>query len=133
MIKVFVSQNPNQEPVASVFTFNVREDCDSIQESIKLTTAERNKPKTVADILKDGEEGLLKNQDVQMSLLRQDPELWKMFQTMVIGKQITEEQFWRARVVHTPPSCPNSGVGDVFPSVELTVVCGIAFITSSCY
>src|SRR5438552_13716624 len=62
MIKVFVSQDPAQEPVASVFTFtsaNARADCDTIQEAIKAATAERNKPKTVADILKEGEEGLL--------------------------------------------------------------------------
>jgi hypothetical protein len=106
MIKVFVSQDPAKEPVASVFTFtstNAREDCDSIQESIKQATAERNKPKTVTDILKEGEEGLLKNTDVQMSLLKQDVELSKMFTSLVIeGKQLTAEQFWRARVVSTP-------------------------------
>ena len=102
MIKVFVSQSPAQEPVASVFTFtsaNAREDCDTIQEAIKTATAERNKPKTVADILKEGEESLLKNTDVQMSLLKQDVELSKMFRTMVIEGQLAAEQFWRARVV----------------------------------
>ena len=102
MIKVFVSQNPTQEPVASVFTFtsaNAREDCDTIQEAIKTATAERNKPKTVADILREGEEGLLRNTDIQMSLLKQDPELSKMFTTMVIEGQLAPEQFWRARVV----------------------------------
>ncbi len=102
MIKVFVSQDPAQEPVASVFTFtsaNARADCDAIQEAIKAATAERNKPKTVADILKEGEEGLLKNTDVQMSLLKQDVGLSKMFRTMVIEGQLPAEQFWRARVV----------------------------------
>ena len=102
MIKVFVSQDPTQEPVERVFTFtssNAREDCDFIQESIKQATAERNKPKTVADILKEGEEGLLGNEDVQMSLLKQDPELSKMFKEMVLTKHLTGEQFWRARVV----------------------------------
>jgi hypothetical protein len=102
MIKVFVSQNPTQEPVASVFTFtsaNAREDCDTIQEAIKTATAERNKPKTVADILKEGEESLLKNTDMQMSLLKQDVQLSKMFRTMVIEGQLAAEQFWRARVV----------------------------------
>jgi hypothetical protein len=99
MIKVFVSQDPAQEPVPSVFTFTSREDCDIIQESIKAATAERNKPKTVADILKDGEEGLLKNGDVQMSLLKSDPELQKIFKEMVIDGPLTDKQFWRARVV----------------------------------
>ena len=102
MIKVFVSQNPNQEPIASVFTFTssrAREDCDMIQESIKLATAERNRPKTVADILKEGEEGLLKDTELQQSLLRQDAELSKIFKDLVIPKLITVDQFWRARVV----------------------------------
>jgi hypothetical protein len=103
MIKVFVSQNPSQEPVASVFTFtsgNARADCDGIKESIQHAIAERSRPKTVADVLKEGEEGLLRNTDVQMSLLKQDVELSRMFKTLVIeGKQLTAEQFWRARVV----------------------------------
>jgi hypothetical protein len=103
MIIVFVSQNPAQEPVASVFTFNsehAREDCDTIQEALKIATAERNRPKTVADILKEGEEALLRNTDVQMSLLKQDMELSKIFRALVIEGQLTPEQFWRARVVH---------------------------------
>ena len=102
MIKIFVSQNPAQEPVASVFTFtsaNAREDCDIIQEAIKTATTERNKPKTVADILREGEEGLLRNQDVQMSLLKQDAELSKMFHSMVVEGPLNGEQFWRARLV----------------------------------
>ena len=102
MIKVFVSQNPNQEPVASVFTFTssrAREDCDMIQESIKLATAERSKPKTVADILKEGEEGLLKDTELQQSLLRQDSDLRQIFTDLVIPKLITADQVWRARVV----------------------------------
>ena len=103
MIKVFVSQNPAQEPVASVFTFtsgNARRDCDVVKEAIQTAIAERNRPKTVADILHEGEEGLLKNTDVQMSLLKQDSELSSVFKTLVIeGKQITAEQFWRARIV----------------------------------
>jgi hypothetical protein len=106
MIKVFVSQNPNQEPVASVFTFTspqAREDCDTIQESIKLATAERNKPKTVADILKEGEEGLLKDTELQQSLLRQDKDLRTIFKDLVIPKLINGDQFWRARVVPPPP------------------------------
>jgi TFIIH p62 subunit, N-terminal domain/BSD domain len=106
MIKVFVSQNPNQEPVASVFTFTsarAREDCDMIQESIKLATAERNRPKTVADILKEGEEGLLKDTELQQSLLRQDSDLSKIFKDLVIPKLITVDQFWRARVVFQHP------------------------------
>jgi hypothetical protein len=103
MIKVFVSQNPNQEPVASVFTFtsgNARADCDAIKEAIQTAIAERNRPKTVADVLKEGEEGLLRNTDLHMSLLKQDVELSRMFKALVIeGKQLTAEQFWRARVV----------------------------------
>lgn len=103
MIKVFVSQNPAQEPVASVFSFtsaNARQDCNVIKEAIQVAIAERNRPKTVADVLKEGEEGLLKNTDLQMSLLKQDVELSRMFMALVIeGKQLTEEQFWRARVV----------------------------------
>jgi transcription initiation factor TFIIH subunit 1 len=102
MIKVFVSQNPTQDPVASVFTFtspSARVDCDTIKEAIQTAIAERNRPKTVADVLKDGEEGLLRNTDVQMSLLKQDVELSRMFKSLVIeGKQLTAEQFWRARV-----------------------------------
>jgi TFIIH p62 subunit, N-terminal domain/BSD domain len=104
MIKVFVSQNPSQEPVPNVFTFtsaNAREDCDAIQEAIKIATAERNRPKTVADILREGEEGLLRNTDIQMSLLKQDVELSKMFRGLVIEGQLTDEQFWRARVVRS--------------------------------
>src|ERR1700721_4634137 len=100
-IKVFVSQNPTQEPVASVFTFtsgNARQDCDTIKEAIQAAIAERSKPKTVADVLKEGEEGLLRNTDVQMSLLKQDVELSRMFKALVIdGKQLTDQQFWRAR------------------------------------
>lgn len=103
MIKVFVSQNPAQEPVASVFSFtsaNARQDCNVIKEAIQVAIAERNRPKTVADVLKEGEEGLLRNTDLQMSLLKQDVELSRMFMALVIeGKQLTEEQFWRARVV----------------------------------
>jgi hypothetical protein len=105
MIKVFVSQNPSQEPVASVFTFTSsrpREDCDSVKEAIQTAIAERNRPKTVADVLKEGEEGLLKNTDLQVSLLRQDVELGKMFKAMVMDdKMLSAEQFWRARVVMT--------------------------------
>ena len=102
MIKVFVSQTPQQEPVASVFTFTsatARQDCESIQEALKLATAERNKPKTVAEILKDGEDALLRNTDIQVSLLKQDVELSKIFRALVIEGQLTPEQFWRARVV----------------------------------
>ena len=103
MIKVFVAKDPGQEPVASLFTFtsgNARQDCDLIKEAIQGAIAERNRPKTVADVLKEGEEGLLKNADVQMSLLKQDQELSKMFRALVIeGKQLTDQQFWRARVV----------------------------------
>lgn len=112
MIKVFVSQDPTQEPVASVFTFtssNAREDCDTIQEAIKTATAERNKPKTVADILKEGEEGLLKNEDIQMSLLKQDAELSKVFKSMVVDGHLKPEQFWRARVVCFPSSYRRRG------------------------
>jgi hypothetical protein len=104
MIKVFVSQNPSQEPVSNVFTFtsaNAREDCDAVQEAIKNATAERNRPKTVADILKEGEEGLLRNTEVQMSLLKQDAELSKMFRELVIDGPLNDEQFWRARVVQS--------------------------------
>jgi hypothetical protein len=103
MIKVFVSQNPTQEPVASVFTFtssNAREDCDSIQESLKIAMTERNKPKTVADILKEGEDGLLRDTDLQIGLLKQDTELSEMFRALVIEGQLAPEQFWRARVVN---------------------------------
>jgi len=75
-----------------------------IQESIKLATAERNKPKTVADILKEGEEGLLKDTELQQSLLRQDSDLRQIFTDLVIPKLITAEQFWRARVVSNPLS-----------------------------
>jgi len=107
MIKVFVSENPAEEPVPSVFTFThpttARADCDAIQDLIKQATAERAKPKTVADILKDGEEGLLKNTEVQMSLLKADVELFKMFRNLVIEGPLSAEQFWRARVV-SPPS-----------------------------
>jgi hypothetical protein len=104
MIKLFVSQNPSQEPVASVFSFtsaDARQDCNTIKEAIQVAIAERNRPKTVADVLKEGEEGLLRNTDLQMSLLKQDVDLSRMFMALVIeGKQLTEEQFWRARVVH---------------------------------
>ena|SRR5947207_15076254 len=107
MIKVFVSQNPAQEPVASVFTFtsgHARRDCEAVKEAIQAAIAERNRPKTVADILHEGEEGLLKNTDVQMSLLKQDNELSSVFKALVIeGKQITAEQFWRARIVNPLP------------------------------
>lgn len=102
MIKVFVSQNSSQEPVPNVFTFtsaNAREDCDAVQEAIKIATAEQNRPKTVADILREGEEGLLQNTDMQMSLLKQDVDLSKMFRALVIDGQLTDEQFWKARVV----------------------------------
>ena len=103
MIKVFVAQNPPAEPVATVFNFtsaNARADCDTITEAIKTAIADRNKPKTVADVLKEGEEGLLRNTDLQVSLLKQDVELSRMFRALVIeGKQLTPEQFWRARVV----------------------------------
>ena len=113
MIKVFVSQDPTQEPVASVFTFtsnNAREDCDSIQESIKTATAERNKPKTVADILREGEEGLLRNEDVQMSLLKQNGELSRMFKELVIEGPLQPVQFWRARVVCPSPPFSMAGM-----------------------
>jgi len=123
MIKVFVSQNPNQEPVASVFTFTspqAREDCDTIQESIKLATAERNKPKTVADILKEGEEGLLKDTELQQSLLRQDKDLRTIFKDLVIPKLINGDQFWRARVVSPP--------------LEVIRRCDVvAFVTCTCH
>lgn len=104
MMKVFVAQNPPPaEPIASVFNFtsaSARADCDTITEAIKQAIAERNKPKTVADVLKEGEEGLLRNTDLQVSLLKQDLELSRMFRALVIeGKQLTPEQFWRARVV----------------------------------
>jgi len=103
MIKVFVSKDPGQEPVPSVFTFtsgNARQDCDVIKEAIQVAIAERNRPKTVADVLTEGEEGLLRNTDLQMSLLKQDAELRTMFRALVIeGKQLTDQQFWRARVV----------------------------------
>lgn len=104
MIKVFVAQNPQQDPVAIVFSFtspNARADCDTIKEAIQQAIAERNnRPKTVADVLRDGEEGLLRNTELQMALLKQDVELSRMFRTLVIdGKQLTAEQFWRARVV----------------------------------
>ena len=92
--------------MASVFTFtsaNARSDCDAVKEAIQFAIAERNRPKTVADILHEGEEGLLKNTDVQMSLLKQEGELSSVFKALVIeGKQITAEQFWRARIVTTP-------------------------------
>jgi hypothetical protein len=105
MIKVFVAQSPNQEPVPNVFTFtsdNARAECVAIQEAIKTATAERNKPKTVADILREGEEALLKNTDLQVSLLKQDVGLSKMFTALVIeGRQLTADQFWRARVVYS--------------------------------
>jgi hypothetical protein len=121
MIKVFVSQNPSQEPVASVFSFtsaDARQDCNTIKEAIQVAIAERNRPKTVADVLKEGEEGLLRNTDLQMSLLKQDVELSRMFMALVIeGKQLTEEQFWRARVVFC------------FPLGCLMV----AYVTGSCY
>jgi hypothetical protein len=106
MIKVFVSENPNGEPVPSVFTFTsstaARADCDAIQEAIKQATAERARPKTVADILKDGEEGLLKNTEVQMSLLKVDVDLSKMFRNLVVEGPLSAEQFWRARLVRLP-------------------------------
>ena len=103
MIKVFVAQNPGQDPIASVFTFTsptARLDCDSIKDGIQHAIAERNRPKTVADVLREGEEGLLRNTDLQMSLLKSDTVLSRMFRALVIeGKQLTREQFWRARVV----------------------------------
>ena len=105
MIKIFVSENPNEEPVATVFTLTsatARADCDSIQELIKQATAERARPKTVADILKDGEEGLLRNTEVQMSLLKRDNDLSKMFRNLVVEGPLSAEQFWRARVVCSP-------------------------------
>jgi hypothetical protein len=105
MIKVFVSENPSQEPVATVFSFTsptARQDCNVIKEAIQVAIAQRNRPKTVADVLKEGEEGLLRNTDLQMSLLKQDVDLSRMFMALVIeGKQLTEEQFWRARVVRS--------------------------------
>jgi transcription initiation factor TFIIH subunit 1 len=104
MIKVFVSQNPAQDAVASVFNFtspNARSDCDSITEAIKAAIAERNKPKTVAEVLREGEEGLLRNTDLQMGLLKQDVELSRTFRALVIEGQLSSEQFWRARVVYS--------------------------------
>jgi hypothetical protein len=103
MIKVFVSQTPGQDPVASVFTFTsptARTDCDLMTESIKHAIAERAKPKTVSDILREGEDVLLRDTDLQMSLLKQDQELSRLFRALVIeGKQLADQQFWRARVV----------------------------------
>jgi hypothetical protein len=102
MIKVFVSQSPSQEPVANIFTFTsatAREDCDAIQEALKIAMAAHSRPKTVTDILKEGEEGLLRDTNLQMELLKRDRDLTTMFTTMVIEGQLAPEQFWRARVV----------------------------------
>lgn len=94
-----------------------------------MAIAERNRPKTVADILHEGEEGLLKNTDVQMSLLKQDSELSSVFKALVIeGKQITAEQFWRARIVPSPRSPKLTTL--------LSVGCWVltvAFTTDTCY
>ena len=102
MIKVFVSENPADEPIPSIFTFThpttARTDCDTIQEAIKTATADRSRPKTVADILKDGEAGLLANTDLQLSLLKADVELRKLFRNLVMEGPLSAEQFWRARV-----------------------------------
>jgi transcription initiation factor TFIIH subunit 1 len=103
MIKVFVSENPADEPIPSIFTFTnpttARTDCDTIQEAIKTATADRSStPKSVADILKDGEPALLANTDLQMSLLKADAELTKLFRNLVMEGPLSAEQFWRARV-----------------------------------